>query len=333
MVFFARYLKREQNGWEQRPVVQYFQMGDDTWRMTSDWYGVAQSVDTLFLRAGRAILEAPATASEAPDSFTCKPRDPTPALGGSRFDPFDESVIVGPVDLSAAIEQRGDVIVFSTPAFTTPLVLDGQVTVDLSVSIDRTDADVAVRLCDVYPDGRSMIMQQGIQRLRFRESLTTATLATPGTVYPVRIVLPDLALTFLPGHRLRLVISGADYPHFDLNLSNGGAMYAAGDTLPVKIRIHHDAQNPSRVILPLGPGSAGVRGDVPRRATAQSTQGTLARIVLGTRPQQTANGVRVFDIRGRSQRLTGEDLRIGERPLGVFVLLGEAGTGNNPHDR
>jgi hypothetical protein len=120
------------------------------------------------------------------------------------------------------------------------------------------DADVAVRLCDVYPDGRSMIMQQGILRLRFRDSLAKERLSVAGTIYTVRVTLPDLALTFLPGHRLRLVISGSDYPHFDLNLNNGGPMYAAGDTLPVRIRIHHDAQNYSRIILPVAQASSPV---------------------------------------------------------------------------
>ena len=115
------------------------------------------------------------------------------------FNPFDPSIEDGPQDLSRAVETRPDVLVYTTPVLAHDLRVTGSVSVDLFVSSDRSDTDFCVRLTDVYPDGRSLIVTQGIRRMRFRNSNSTEELMTPGQVYPVTVELQDLALTFLPG--------------------------------------------------------------------------------------------------------------------------------------
>jgi len=69
----------------------------------------------------------------------------------------------------------------------------------LYVSSDRLDTDFTVRLCDVYPESRSMMIMDGIRRMRFRESFENETLMTPGESYQIEIKLPYTALTFLAG--------------------------------------------------------------------------------------------------------------------------------------
>jgi predicted acyl esterase len=49
-----------------------------------------------------------------------------------------------------------------------------------------------------------------------------------GEVYPVTIELNNTALTFLKGHRMRLIISSSNYPKYSLNLNDGGPMYRKG---------------------------------------------------------------------------------------------------------
>lgn len=61
---------------------------------------------------------------------------------------------------------------------------------------------------------------------------------TPGEVYPVTVELQNLAVTFLKGHRLRIIVASSDYPHFDINLNNGGPLYTPGDTLVATNRIY-----------------------------------------------------------------------------------------------
>ena len=121
------------------------------------------------------------------------------------------------------------------------------VLVTLYAASDRTDTDFAVRLTDVYPDGRSIILVQGIRRARFRNSFSSEQLMIPGTVYAIPVQLQNLAWTFRAGHRLRVVISSADYPMYDANLNDGGPMYTNGTPLVAHNTLWHDATHPARL--------------------------------------------------------------------------------------
>jgi putative CocE/NonD family hydrolase len=267
-LFFARFLKGEPNNWENDPAITYFQMGENIWRTTPSWTSLGAYPDTFYFAANQTLQHEPPTANSQPDTFTCDPRNPVPAAGGSRFSPFDNSILTGPQDLAPGIEVREDVLVFSTPVLTQEIVIDGPVVISLAVSCNRLDTDISARLCDVFPDGRSMLMQQGIRRMRFRDSYAAEELMIPGTVYNVEIILPDLALTITKGHRLRIDIAGADYPFFDLNLNNGQAMYTAGDTLTAHTVLYHDSLHPSMVIMPGPEHRSAVR--FPRQALSVS---------------------------------------------------------------
>jgi putative CocE/NonD family hydrolase len=149
------------------------------------------------------------------------------------------------------VESRDDAVLFSTDVLDEDLTVDGEVRIQLYVSSDRLDTDFTVRLCDVYPDGRSMLVMDGIRRMRFRESFEEEVLMTPGEVYPVLIEMPHTALTFLAGHRIRLCISSSNYPQFDINLNNGDSLYVQGDTLIASNCLYHDVTHPSVLILPV----------------------------------------------------------------------------------
>lgn len=248
-ILFWDYTMRDltNNGWSSQPVLEYYQMGENIWMNGTNWAGISRSSRSLYLRAGGLLSEVQPGAGEGADTYAYDPSDPTPAFGGSRFAGHESDVVDGPQDQSTNIEIRADVLVYSTPILTNDLRLNGSMLVTLHASSDRTDTDFAVRLTDVYPDGRSIIMTQGIRRGRFRDSVATATLMTPGTVYAIPIELQNLALTFRRGHKLRLMISSADYPHYDLNLNDGGPMYTNGTPLVATNSIFHDAAHLSRL--------------------------------------------------------------------------------------
>ncbi len=249
--FFDYYLRNISNGYDRDPVMRYYQMGTNDWRVTNDWFALNSATTPLYLQAGGLLSLIKPTGNMAPDSFRYDPRRPSPAVGGSRFNPFDPTTPVGPQDLRQSVESRSDVLIYSTPVLDKNWVINGSIKVDLFVASNRRDTDIAVRLCDVYPDGRSMILTQGIRRMRFRNSYTNEELLTPGQVYQVTVELQNLAITVLPGHRLRIDITSSDYPHFDINLNNGGALYVAGDTLIATNYVYHDAVRSSRVLLPM----------------------------------------------------------------------------------
>lgn len=80
---------------------------------------------------------------------------------------------------------------------------------------------------------------------------------TAGTIYDCTIELPNTALTFLEGHRIRVDVTSSNYPRFNRNMNTGGAMYPNnnGDILVNAVvaenTIHTSSVNASRIVLPL----------------------------------------------------------------------------------
>jgi putative CocE/NonD family hydrolase len=105
---------------------------------------------------------------------------------------------------------------------------------------------------DVFPDGRAMILIEGILRTRYRHSFSEPELLEPDTIYELWLDLWSTSNVFLPGHRIRLEISSGNFPRFDRNSNTGGdiTFETAAQYQSAINRVHHDTRHPSRVILP-----------------------------------------------------------------------------------
>ncbi len=251
MKFFERYLLGVENNWEQEPVIKYFMMGANEWRTCNNWYDVKQGTIKYWLHPSGALRTEPVTVAEtAPDTIVYDPRKPSPTDGGSRFNPFDTTVRTGPVDIRSTVESRKDILIYQTDVLTENLELTGGAVVHLWLSSDRTDTDIAVRLCDVYPDGRSIILTQAIQRMRYRKDPMVPGLLAPGEPSVVEVGLEQMAHTFKAGHRMKIILSGSDYPMFDINLNNGGDLYKPGDTLVATNLVLRNSVYESYITLP-----------------------------------------------------------------------------------
>ena len=84
----------------------------------------------------------------------------------------------------------------------------------------------AMRIVDVFPDGRAIFLTDGILRARYRHSLAEPELLAPGQVYEITLDLSVTSNVFLPGHRIRLEVSSSNFPRFDRNLNTGGNNYS-----------------------------------------------------------------------------------------------------------
>jgi putative CocE/NonD family hydrolase len=206
-----------------------------------------------YLRSGGLLADAPPAEAENPDVFPYDPNDPSPTVGGlnafMRRDPLSETVGDGPRDQRTRVESRSDSLVYTTRVLGQDVVVEGSARVELHVSSDRPDTDFAVRLCDVYPDGRSMLVADGIWRMRYRNSLENEEWMKPGEIYPVTIPLPPTAQAFVEGHRIRVIISSSNFPRFGLN-TNMGPDEAEGKTAVASNSVHHESAHPSVLILP-----------------------------------------------------------------------------------
>jgi len=242
------------NGWGNQPTVQFYQPGENiwidnrSWTNSAQWAGATRLARTFYFHAGGQLSTNLPGTSESPDNYTYDPNAPTPSFGGARFTPNDPTTLDGPQDESTNIETRSDVVIYTSDVLTNDLRLNAtNLLVTLYVASDCTDTDFAVRLTDVDPAGHSIILVQGIRRARFRNSLSTEQLMTPGTVYAIPVQIQNLAWTFRQGHRLRLVISSADYPMYEKNLNDGGPMYTAVTPVIAHNTIYHDAAHPTRL--------------------------------------------------------------------------------------
>ena len=126
------------------------------------------------------------------------PSSPSPTLGGATLsDQLDQ----GPYDQST-LDPRTDIATFSSAVLTTDVTVTGRISLDLYISADQADCDISVRLADTYPDGRDMLITDGIKRMRFRNNAyqqTDEVFMTPGTIYNVQVDLPFTNYTWKTG--------------------------------------------------------------------------------------------------------------------------------------
>ena len=148
------------------------------------------------------------------------------------------------------IEERPDVLVYTTAPFTEATQASGPVTPTIYVTSDAKDTDISVKVLDVYPDGRAFNLDESIQRLRYRDGYDKPLVwMQPGKVAKVTLQPLIMSNVFLPGHRLRIEVSSSSFPHFDRNLNTGGRNYDEAKGVVAHNEVHHSAQYPSAVTI------------------------------------------------------------------------------------
>src|SRR5437016_4186016 len=152
-------LKGEANGVEKEKPVKIFVMGKNEWREEDDWPLARAKNTKYYLHSGGAAngimgngaLSMVAPAEEKPDQYVYDPSDAAPTIGG----PLCCGALptgIGPEDQRPA-EARGDVLVYTTPAFARDTEVTGPVSLDLYVSSSAVDTDFTGMLVDVWPNG------------------------------------------------------------------------------------------------------------------------------------------------------------------------------------
>ncbi|MGH9735308.1 MAG: CocE/NonD family hydrolase [Candidatus Acidiferrales bacterium] len=185
------------------------------------------------------------------DRFVYDPADPVPTIGG----PLCCGALptgIGPEDQRPA-EDRSDVLVYSTAAFTKDTEVTGPVSVDLYVSSSAVDTDFTGKLVDVSPNGFARNLTEGILRLRYRDSESTPALGNPGQIYHVTLDLVATSNVFLAGHKLRLEVSSSNFPRFDRNLNTGAVQALGASFVKATNIVYHDRAHPSALIVPIVP--------------------------------------------------------------------------------
>jgi predicted acyl esterase len=246
------------NGIMDRPAVLYYTMGDvdnptgpgNVWKWSEVWPPPASPVP-FYLRQGSLLAEDWPAVGETGDSFVYDPLDPVPTLGGANL-----TIPRGPFDQSS-VEGRSDVLLYTTPELADPMEITGPIVARLWASSDAPDTDWTVKLTDVYPDGRSMLVLDSVLRARHRESMETEVFMEPGEVYLFEVDLWSTSIVFDRHHRIRIAISSSNDPRFDPNPNTGHPFRADDETRVAVSTIRHDASSPSYILFPVVKETAG----------------------------------------------------------------------------
>jgi len=255
--WFDRFLKGESNGFlEKTPRVRYFTMGLNKWQASDTWPPKGAQPLTFFLSSGGkanslngdGMLVANAPASDAPDKFDYDPMNPVASYGGNVC--CTGNAVQGGSFDQRKMEERNDILVYSTEPLKEGLELSGAIEVTLFVSSSVKDTDFTVKLIDVYPDGRAYNLDETIQRLRYRNGYDKALAwMRPGEVYKFSFSPLNTSNFFEAGHRIRIEISSSNFPRFDRNMNTGGNNYDETTGIVAHNVVHHSKQYPSSVTI------------------------------------------------------------------------------------
>jgi hypothetical protein len=185
-------------------------------------------------------------ANERPDSFISNPLDPVPSNGGGCCD-------ADPAKDQATLELRKDVLVYSSAPLQQSIAAMGEVHAVLYVSSSTPDADVALKLLDVSPNGEAFNLYDTMLRLRYRDDMIHPKLMIPGQIYRVELSGMVTGNDFLPGHQIRIEIAGSNFPLFERNLQTGGRNYDETVPQPSTIKVYHDREHASYIEVSVAP--------------------------------------------------------------------------------
>jgi predicted acyl esterase len=248
--WFDFWLKSGSPGVARWPDVQVYLMGavgepgapGNRWLELSDWPPPA-SLQSLFLDAGHGLSASSAPAAEL--ELVADPRDPVPTTGGQEL-----SSEAGPYD-QRPIEGRRDVVTFTTQPLSAPLTVVGRVRCRVWIRPDTPDLDVTVRLTDVYPDGRSMLVTDGVLRARMRCGDDRECFLVAGEPTELVVDLWSTAVVFNAGHSIRIDLAGSNAPRFEVNPNDGGDLNLPSSGIVARPVVLVGPEYPSRLELPV----------------------------------------------------------------------------------
>lgn len=248
--WFDHYLKGIANGVEKDPPVRYYVMGavnepeapGNVWRTAEDW-PVPSKETPYFLGADGHL-------------GTDKPRD-TQSWTTLQSDPLHPMEIPGTSFPGArdarAFERQAEVRTFTTAALTEPVEWTGKVRADLVIASTAKDTDFIVRVSDVYPDGRSILIMDYPHRARYRHGWDHEKLLKPGQPQRLTFDVGSLSQIFNRGHRIRVTIASTGAPLYEPNPQTGEPLTM---DWPAKVEsavntIYHSTQHSSRILAPV----------------------------------------------------------------------------------
>lgn len=267
--WFNHWLKGEVNGVENDPPVRYYAMGaageagapGNELREAENW--PPQSVATaLFLHADGGLQSTASNADRSSTSFASDPLRPM-SIPGAAFPGARDA---------RAFEAQAEVRTWTSTPLEQPMEWTGEVTAEIWLSSTAPDTDVILRISDVYPDGRSILLMDYPLRARYRGGFERQRLLVPDQPELLKWHIGWISILFNKGHRIRVTLASSGSPLYEPNNQTGGPQtiewmrqsQAAINT------VWHDRLHASRIIAPVINPSPSLNQEIP--ASAQKSK-------------------------------------------------------------
>lgn len=270
LMWFDRYLKGMGNQAESVPNVTQYLWGEERYSTAADWPHPQARPERWYLRGDQSLSRVAPAADEASRVALQQPVNGLCSTSTSQW----TAGLLGATQLPCFTDNRLNEALLELSYTSEPLAEDyyfnGPIQADLWVSSTGTDAGVLVRVTEVTADGVSHERSNGILTASFRavdearsrklggqmiqpwhaytEASRQPLVAGEPTLLPVEIF--PTAVVIKKGNRLRITVSGSDFPH-GLPPVTDLVDQALG-----LITFYSDAAHPSSVLLPAVPVSA-----------------------------------------------------------------------------
>ena len=207
------------------PAALIYNPAEDRWDRFADWSAVGhEGLTPIYLQSGGGLSFTRPTGGES--HWVADPAKPVP------FEPLPVKMGDHPtwatwlVHDQRFVATRTDVLSFKTPVLDHAVRLEGAPIADLFLKTTGTDADVVVKLIDVYPDsyadqpelsGYQLPISLDIFRGRYRKSFAEPSAIPAGDVEEYKFRLPTVNYTVKPGHRIMVQVQSSLFPLYDRN--------------------------------------------------------------------------------------------------------------------
>ncbi|MEQ9593103.1 MAG: CocE/NonD family hydrolase, partial [Cyclobacteriaceae bacterium] len=241
---------KDDPGSSNLPPVSIFVMGENKWRAEQEW-PLSRAVPTamhLQVDGQSGLLTNDTPIGISSQSYIFDPNNPFWDVSYLNSYPYDQR----------DNESRKDVLVYTSDVLAEDLEVTGEILAELFVSTSARDTDFSFTVSDVHPDGKSINvtgLDAGYLRMRYRNGSSKQELVEPNKIYKIMIGQVYTSILFKKGHQIRLVITSSKAPHYDPNPNTGSEIATETNLVPVKNTIYHSKKYPSKILLPIIPGS------------------------------------------------------------------------------
>ena len=257
--WFDRFLKGIDNKVDREPPVEAFLMGRNEWRKFSAWPPQEATMQKWYLHSGGKangvtgdgkLSPTPPTSKQPADKYVYDPANPlVPRAIRADIKEGKQSTSLD----SSSDESGADRLVYTSGVLKQDVIVAGPLSAHIQAATSAKDTDWFVTVSDVFPDGKSIGLVQGIIRARFHKSFEKPSLVTPYAINGYDIDLWALGNVFQKGHKIRILIASSYFPIYDRNLNTGEDIATGTRMVKAKQTVFHEPGHESYLLLPVLP--------------------------------------------------------------------------------